>query len=68
MTHRYWLLIILVLTSLLPQGSGQSSSVLAADQWTNLTGTSSVSGELLGIWNGRVLLKLEGRRRVSVKM
>lgn len=49
-------------------GLGQSSHALAADQWTNLTGTSSVSGELLGIWNGRVLLKLEGGRRVSVKM
>ena len=40
----------------------------AADQWTNLTGTSTVTGEMLGMWNGRVFLKLEGGRRVSVKM
>jgi len=43
-------------------------TVMAADTWTNLAGTSSVSGELLGMWNGRVLLKLEGGRRVSVAM
>jgi hypothetical protein len=40
----------------------------AADQWTNLTGTSTITGEMLGMWNGRVFLKLEGGRRVSVKM
>ncbi len=40
--------------------------VSAADQWTNLQGTSTVTAEMLGMWNGRVLLKLENGRRVSV--
>ena len=38
----------------------------AADQWTNLHGTSTVTAEMLGMWNGRVLLLLENGRRVSV--
>lgn len=47
---------------------GNRSTVLAADQWTNLTGTSTVSGEMIGLWNGRVLLQLDSGRRVSVRM
>ncbi|HBJ36217.1 MAG TPA: hypothetical protein DDZ51_15995 [Planctomycetaceae bacterium] len=39
---------------------------IAADQWTNLQGTSTVTAEMLGMWNGRILLKLENGRRVSV--
>jgi hypothetical protein len=42
------------------------TSASAADQWTNLQGTSTVTAEMLGMWNGRVLLKLENGRRVSV--
>jgi hypothetical protein len=41
--------------------------VSAADQWTNLHGTSTVTAEMLGMWNGRILLLLENGRRVSVK-
>lgn len=44
-----------------------SNPVSAADQWTNLHGTSTVTAEMLGMWNGRVLLKLENGRRVAVK-
>lgn len=46
---------------------GSMTPVLAADQWTNLQGTSTTTGEMLGMWNGRVLLQLENGRRVSVK-
>jgi len=46
---------------------GSMTPVVAADQWTNLHGTSTVTGEMLGMWNGRVLLQLENGRRVSVK-
>lgn len=42
--------------------------VQAADQWTNLNGTSTVTADMLGLWNGRVLLRLENGRRVSVKL
>jgi len=47
---------------------GLSSPAAGADQWTNLHGTTTVTGDLLGMWNGRVLLRLEGGRRVTVKM
>ncbi len=39
-----------------------------ADEWTNLRGTSSVFAKLIGVWNGRALLKLEDGRQVSVKL
>ncbi|MGV3484220.1 MAG: hypothetical protein ACO1RT_07370, partial [Planctomycetaceae bacterium] len=39
-----------------------------ADEWTNLRGTSTVSAKLVGIWNGRALLKLDDGRQVSVKL
>lgn len=42
--------------------------VAGFDQWTNLTGTRTVNAEFVGMFNGRVLLKLEDGRRVSVKM
>lgn len=56
---------LLIITSALPQGQ---ITALAADQWTNLSGTNTVSGDLVGLWNGRVLLRLDGGRRVAVKM
>ncbi len=45
-----------------------SQVAVRADEWTSLSGTSTVSGELVGLWNGRVLLRLDGGRRVSVKL
>lgn len=47
--------------------SAATNPVSAADQWTNLHGTSTVTAEMLGMWNGRILLLLENGRRVSVK-
>jgi len=58
---------IALLTAGLAASSGWSPSQ-AADEWTNLTGTSTVTGEMIGSWNGRVLLQLEGGRRVSVRL
>lgn len=66
-TSRHCGLVVPLLATLLAIGGGDSTAS-AADRWTNLTGTSTVSGEMIGLWNGRVLLQLEGGRRVSVRM
>jgi hypothetical protein len=39
-----------------------------AEEWTNLRGTNTVSAELVGIWNGRALLRLDSGRQVSVHL
>ncbi len=44
------------------------AALVGADEWTNLRGTSTVSGSLVGIWNGRVILKLSDGRQLSVKL
>lgn len=59
-------LYCLLAVSLVPVGLGTTAA--SADQWTSLTGSSTVSGEMIGMWNGRVLLRLDGGRRVSVRM
>ena len=41
---------------------------LHAEEWTNLRGTSTVVGKLVGIWNGRAILRLEDGRQVLVKL
>jgi len=40
----------------------------SADQWTNLRGTNTVSAELIGIWNGRAILKMDTGRQVAVRL
>jgi hypothetical protein len=44
------------------------SSTAEAETWTSLRGTHSVQAELVGIWDGNVVLQLAGGRRVSVKL
>jgi len=41
---------------------------LTAEEWTNLRGTSTVVGKLIGIWNGRAILRLEDGRQLLVKL
>lgn len=62
---RLWIVFSLTVPLL---GLIYSPASARADQWTNLAGTSTISGEMLGLWNGRVLLQLESGRRVSVRM
>lgn len=45
-----------------------SSFPASADQWTNLRGTNTVSAELIGIWNGRAILKMDTGRQVAVRL
>ena len=44
------------------------SSGASAEEWTNLHGTNTVSADLIGVWNGRALLRLDSGRQVSVKL
>lgn len=39
-----------------------------AETWTSLRGTHSVEAEMVGLWDGSVILQLSGGRRVSVKL
>ena len=41
---------------------------LNAEEWTNLRGTSTVVGKLIGIWNGRAILRLDDGRQLLVKL
>jgi len=65
---RDWLIIVFAWAMAPWLLFGLPSPASGADQWTNLHGTTTVTGDLLGMWNGRVLLRLEGGRRVAVKM
>lgn len=61
---RTYLLLCFGLTSLFVV----NTPVAMADQWTNLRGTNTVEATLLGVWNGRALLRLTSGRQVSVKL
>lgn len=66
-TVNFWTANVLQLATIVLLSTIGIAPISAADQWTNLNGTSTVTAEMLGMWNGRVLLKLENGRRVSVK-
>jgi hypothetical protein len=42
--------------------------VVLAEEWTNLRGTVTIEANLLGIWNGRALLRRGDGRQVAVKL
>ena len=44
------------------------STTAHAEQWTNLEGTRTIEGRMVGIWGESVILELLGGRRVAVKM
>jgi len=44
------------------------SDLVHSEEWTNLRATSTVSAELVGIWNGRAILRLNSGKQVSVKL
>ncbi len=39
-----------------------------AETWTNLRGTASVEARMIGMWNGNVVLEMDGSRRVTVPL
>ena len=44
------------------------STTAHAEQWTNLEGTRTIEGRMVGIWGESVILELLGGRRVAIKM
>lgn len=44
------------------------TSAVQAETWTSLRGTHSVNARLIGIWNGKAVLEMDGGRRVSVRL
>lgn len=45
-----------------------ATTTLHAETWTSLRGTHSVEAEMVGLWDGNVILRLGSGRRVSVKL
>jgi hypothetical protein len=43
-------------------------AVVSGEEWTNLRGTVTIEASLLGIWNGRALLRRGDGRQVAVKL
>lgn len=43
-------------------------AAVSAEEWTNLRGTVTIEANLLGIWNGRALLRRSDGRQVAVKL
>ncbi|MCG8652371.1 MAG: hypothetical protein MI861_21200 [Pirellulales bacterium] len=43
-------------------------TTVRAETWTNLSGTRSIEARMIGMWNGNVILEIDGARRVAVAL